>query len=68
MCVCLHVSLCLCIEEQCKNLENDMMPGNSKEAYNTLKALTKTQQHKSAVIEGGSGNIKQKVQLVEPLD
>ena len=26
-----------------------MMTGNNKEAYNTLKALTKTQQHKSAV-------------------
>ena len=34
-----------------------MMSGNSKKAYNTLKALTKTQQHKSAVIEDGSGNI-----------
>ena len=33
------------------------MPGNSKEAYNTLKALTKPQQHKSAVIEDSSGNI-----------
>ena len=31
------------------------MSGNSKEAYNTLKALTKTQQHKSAVIEDRSG-------------
>ena len=28
-----------------------MTSGNSKEAYNTLKALTKTQQHKSAVID-----------------
>ena len=34
-----------------------MMLGNSKEAYNTLKAVTKTQQHKSAVIEDSSGNI-----------
>ena len=34
-----------------------MISGNSKEAYNTLKALTKTQQHKSAVIEDSSGNI-----------
>ena len=31
--------------------------GNSKEAYSTLKALTKTQQHKSAVIEDSSGII-----------
>ena len=34
-----------------------MMLGNSKEAYNSLKALTKTQQPKSAVIEHSSGNI-----------
>ena len=34
-----------------------MMSGNSKEAYNTLKALTETQQRKSAVIEDSGGNI-----------
>ena len=45
------------IEEQCKNIEKAMMLENSKEAYNTLEALTKTQQHKSAVIEDSSGNI-----------
>ena len=33
-------------EEQCKNIEKGIMSGNSKEAYNTLKALTKTQQRK----------------------
>ena len=33
------------------------MSENSKEAYNTLKALTKTKQHKSAVIEESSRNI-----------
>ena len=38
-------------KEQRKNIEKGMMSGNSKEAYNTLKALTKTQQHKSTVIE-----------------
>ena len=38
-------------EEQVKNIENGMMPGNSKEAYNTLEPLTKTQQDKSTVIE-----------------
>ena len=31
------------IEEQCKNVEKGIMSGNGKEAYNTLKALTKTQ-------------------------
>ena len=35
-------------EEQCMK---GIMSGNSKEAYDTLKALTKTQQHKSPVIE-----------------
>ena len=34
-----------------------MMPNNSKEAYTTLRALTKTQQHKSAAIQDSSGNI-----------
>ena len=40
------------IEEQCKNIENTekgTTSENSKEAYNTLKALTNMQQHKSAV-------------------
>ena len=44
-------------EEQCKNKEKRMMSGNSKETYNIVKALTKTQQHKSAVIEDSSGSI-----------
>ena len=33
------------------------MSGNSKEAYNTLKTLIKTQQDKSAVVEDSGGNI-----------
>ena len=33
------------------------MLGNRKEAYNTLKAVTKTQEHMSAVIEDSGGNI-----------
>ena len=33
------------------------MSENKKETYNTLKAFTKTQQHKSAVIEDSSGHI-----------
>ena len=45
------------IEEQRKNIEEEMMSEKSKEAYNTLKALTKSQQHKWAVIEDSSGNI-----------
>ena len=38
-------------EEQCKNIEKRMMSRNSKDAYNTLKAVTKTQQHKSSKTE-----------------
>ena len=45
------------IQEQCKNREKGMMSGNSREAYNNLKALMKTQQHKSAVNKDSSGNI-----------
>ena len=40
-----------------KNIEKGMLSGSSKEAYNTLKAFTKTQQHKSAVIKDSSENI-----------
>ena len=42
-------------EEQCKKIEKGMM--SAKEVYSTLKALTKTQQRKSAVTENSSGNI-----------
>ena len=45
------------VKEQCKNIAKGMMTGNSQEACNTLKALTKTQQHKSAITEDSSGNI-----------
>ena len=34
-----------------------MTSGNSKEAFTTLKVLTKTQQYKSSVIEDKGGNI-----------
>ena len=44
-------------EEQRKNMEKGMLSGNSKDTHNTLKALNKTQQHKSAVFEDSSGNI-----------
>ena len=40
-------------EEQCKNTEKGMS-GNSREAYNTLNPLTKTQQHKSSVTENSN--------------
>ena len=41
-------------EDQCMK---GIMSGNSKEAYITPKALTKTSQLKSAVIKSSSGNI-----------
>ena len=44
-------------EEQCKNIEKGMKSGNTEEARDTLKALTKTQQRKSAVIEDSRRNI-----------
>ena len=34
------------IEEQCENMEKRMMSANSKEVYNTLKALTNTHQRR----------------------
>ena len=52
-----ELAVALWIEEQCNNIEKEMLSGKSKEAYNTLKALTKTQQHKSAVTEDSSENI-----------
>ena len=36
-------------EEQCKNIERGIISANSQ-AYNTLKALTKTQQHAVTMI------------------
>ena len=45
------------IEDQCKIIEKGMVSGNSKKAYNTLKAITNIQQRKSAVTEDHSGNI-----------
>ena len=44
-------------EKLCKHMKKRIMSGSSKEAYNTLKALTKAQQHQSAVIEDSNGNI-----------
>ena len=39
-----------------EHIERGMMSENSKEANNTLKALTKTQQHESAVMEDSCRN------------
>ena len=45
------------IEEQCKNIEKEMMSGNNKVAYSTPKALIKTQLHTSVVTEDSCGNV-----------
>ena len=45
------------IEEQCDVINKEMMMGNSKQAYSTLKILTKTSQPKTAVIEDADGNL-----------
>ena len=44
-------------EGQCENIEKGIVSGNSKEDYNILKALTKTQQHNLAVVDDSSGNV-----------
>ena len=55
-------------EEQRKNIVKGMMSGNSKEAFNTPKAVTKTQQRKSAVIKDSSGNVLEESTAVNPVE
>jgi len=45
------------IEMQCTNIEEGIGKGNSKTAFQTLKKLTKNEQHKSSVIEDSNGNL-----------
>ena len=45
------------ILHQCDKIEENMKNGNSKEAYSTLKTLTKTSQNKTNVIEDKEGNL-----------
>ena len=45
------------IEEQCRSIDRGMEIGQSKQAYNTLKALTKTSQPRSTVIDDKDGNL-----------
>ncbi|XP_071479659.1 uncharacterized protein [Diadema antillarum] len=45
------------IEAQCKVIDKGLTAGNIKEAYNTLKTLTKTSQPKSPVIDDKDGNL-----------
>lgn len=42
-------------EGQCQTIKEGMAPGDSKMASQLLKALTKTGQHKTAVIKDGNG-------------
>lgn len=43
------------VNEQCDQIEKDMTRGNSKNAFSTLKTLTKDNKTKSSVIEDKSG-------------
>ena len=45
------------ITKQCETIEQGMEQGNSKQAYETLNKLTKTQQHRSTVIEDSKGEL-----------
>ena len=50
-------------EKLCKHMKKRMMSGSSKEAYNTLKALTKAQQHQSSFIKTAEETSLWKAQL-----
>ena len=43
------------IEKQCNDIEKGMEAGNSKQAYSTLKALTKTSQPRANIIDNKDG-------------
>ena len=45
------------IEEQCSTIEKGMETGNSKNAYSTLKSLTKTSQPRTAVMNYQDGKL-----------
>jgi exonuclease III len=45
------------IEEQCDSIDKEMTTGSSKQAYSTLKTLTKTSQPKASVIADADGNL-----------
>ena len=45
------------IEEQCSAVKKGMETGNSKNAYSTLKSLTKTSQLRTAVINDQDGKL-----------
>ncbi len=45
------------IEKRCSAIERDMKTGNSKHAYDILKAVTKPTQPRAAIIEDRDGNL-----------
>ena len=45
------------ITKQCEDIEKGMARGNSKQAYDTLRKLTKTHQVRSTAIEDNSGEL-----------
>ena len=45
------------IVQQCQKIDQGLARGNSKEAYNTLKTLSKTSQPKTPVIEDKDGHL-----------
>ena len=45
------------IEEQCSTIEKGMETGDSKNAYSTLKSLTRTSQPRTAVINDQDGKL-----------
>ena len=45
------------IVEQCETIESEFKKGNSKEAYDTIKKITKIEQPRTSVIEDKEGNV-----------
>ena len=45
------------IKKQCNLIDTNMRKGNSKEAYATLKLLSKTSQPRASVIEDENGHL-----------
>ena len=43
--------------EQCDKIETEFKKGNSKEAYQTINKLTRTQQTRTNIIEDKEGNL-----------
>ena len=51
------------MSEQCLKVEKAIAKGDSKEAYQTIKVLTKSQQPKTSVIEDRKGKSSQRATL-----